>query len=205
MLSGTAVMSTKLPLYRYCVGFSGLTISWYRVKRYAVETVWLQAKWSLKPMLITGTPYSEEPSMAATPGTVSWAMYRRSVPLQGKCGLPSTIGTPVCVACGPSAYMLLPNFWFFSLANGSAAGFACARARASRWRCPATEAADAEGSDSAGGCAVAMSFSSAEELAITARRMKRRYTSDSVMLLSQAASAQAAWRPGCWPALSSFM
>src|SRR3954452_16906045 len=56
------VICSGWPSYRYVVGEPGTSVSWYGVKRNAVETVWLQAMLRVLPISTTGTPNTEAPS-----------------------------------------------------------------------------------------------------------------------------------------------
>ena len=67
------IMATGWPFSRYSVGWPGTRVSWYRVNRNAVETVWLHAIVAVWPIRISGTPYSETPVTLILPGMVSWA------------------------------------------------------------------------------------------------------------------------------------
>ena len=49
-------MASTCPSYRYEVGLPGAIVSSRRMKRRAVETVWLQARCRLKPMFTSGKP-----------------------------------------------------------------------------------------------------------------------------------------------------
>ena len=83
------------------VGEPGTSFSSNGVKRYAVETVWLQARWSVWPMITIGTPNRLAPLTFTLPGIVSCDSKKRSEPSHGKCGLPSTIPRPLSVASRP--------------------------------------------------------------------------------------------------------
>ena len=55
------------------MGEPGTSVSWYGVKRYAVETVWLHAIVLVLPISTSGTPNREAPCTFASPGTWIWA------------------------------------------------------------------------------------------------------------------------------------
>ena len=84
------VIGTDSPSYMYLVGSVGSSSSSNRVKRCAVETVWLQATCLLWPMLTAGKPIRLEPIALNSPGIFSWNSQKRSIPRHGKCGLAST-------------------------------------------------------------------------------------------------------------------
>jgi hypothetical protein len=52
------------------VGDPGTSVSWYGVKRNAVETVWLHAIRFVLPIRMSGTPISDAPCALALPGIV---------------------------------------------------------------------------------------------------------------------------------------
>ena len=62
---------------RYLVGSPGRIRYSYGVKRNAVETVWLQATFWLKPMLTTGDPSRAAPATSYSPGMVRCAWANR--------------------------------------------------------------------------------------------------------------------------------
>jgi hypothetical protein len=72
------------------VGSPGTRVSWKGVKRYAVDTVCDHAMCAVWPMLMRGTPSSDPPATSISPGMVRWAWKKRSDPIHGKCGLPSS-------------------------------------------------------------------------------------------------------------------
>jgi hypothetical protein len=49
----------------------------YGVKRYAVDTVWLQATLSFHPMLTTGEPIRDAPATSYLPGMVRCCSVNR--------------------------------------------------------------------------------------------------------------------------------
>jgi len=55
------------------VGSPCTSDSWKKPKRRAVDTVWLQATLSLKPIWITGRPRKDTPLTFASPSMVSCA------------------------------------------------------------------------------------------------------------------------------------
>ena len=55
----------------------GTVLYSYGVKRYAVETVWLQATSLFHPMLTTGEPISPAPATSYFPGMVRWNWVNR--------------------------------------------------------------------------------------------------------------------------------
>src|SRR5437763_10223549 len=102
------VIATALPSCRYSVGWPGTRASWNGVNRNAVDTVWLHATDALWPMRISGTPYSDAPVTLILPGMVSCDWKKRSVPIHGKCGLPSSRPRWSLVPAEPIATALLP-------------------------------------------------------------------------------------------------
>src|SRR5688572_27921899 len=92
----------------YVVGDPGTSVSWNGVKRYAVETVWLQAMVAECPMLMSGTPSRLPPVTSSLPGSNRCEFLMRSAPLHEKFGLPSSRPPPVVVPYDPTEIAMLP-------------------------------------------------------------------------------------------------
>ena len=56
MLNSRGVINTFSPSTRYVVGSDGSRFNVYAVKRLPADTVWVQAKVSVNPMPMPGTP-----------------------------------------------------------------------------------------------------------------------------------------------------
>jgi hypothetical protein len=68
--SSSRSISFGWPSTRYVVGEPGASVSSNGVKRNAVDTVWLHAKFCVLPMSTIGTPNSDPPCTSTLPGIV---------------------------------------------------------------------------------------------------------------------------------------
>ena len=72
-VTSRGVIATALPFCRYSVGWPLTRVSWNGVNRNAVDEVWLHATFSLCPMRISETPYSDAPMTLILPKMVNCA------------------------------------------------------------------------------------------------------------------------------------